>query len=279
MGDPSSGMKCPTPFVSPGLSTCVAPCPADKLFVREGGANGYKCVYSPDKTISVNLVTLGMPTFAGSTIEDLLRKDQAQAREFSKENQRVELEIAAAYANVDKNKKIADAFNGLLKAENARAESPDGYQIARATYYTLLKGSGWVDEERQRIAKADVDPVVNQYRSNVNTITSQSQQQARILDVVNGVKDKVVSLKDDFTYSATTLSKQLEKIKSQIIVDSRKRESEPETAAWTWVDGILNVVLAAALLYAAYILYRKVSTPRPTASISVVGGRRARLSR
>jgi hypothetical protein len=276
MGDPSSGMKCPTPFVSPGLSTCVAPCPADKLFVREGGANGYKCVYSPDKTISVNLVTLGMPAFAGSTVEDLVRKDAAAAREFSAEKVRVEREIAAAYDNIDKSKKIADAFNGLMKAENARAESPDGYQVARATYYTLLKGDGWINEERTRVAKADVDPVVNQYRSSVNTITGQSQQQARILDVVNGVKDKVVSLKDDFSYSATTLSKQLEKIKSQIIVDTRKRESEPEAAAWTWVDGILNVVLAAALLYAAYLLYRKVTTPRPTASISVVGGRRSR---
>lgn len=275
MGD-TSGLKCPTPFVSPALSICVAPCPSDKQFVREGGANGYKCVYSPDNTVSVKLSTLSMAAFSGSTIADLFRKDQPQARQYSAEKDRVERELAVAYGNIDKSKKIADAFNSLLRAENARADSPEAYQVARTTYYTLLKGSGWVDEERQRVANAEVEPVIKQYRSNVNTITGQSQQQARILDVVNGVKDKVVSLKDDFTYSATTLGKQLEKIKSQIVVDSRKRESEPETPAWTWVDGVLNVLLVAALLYAAYILYRKVSTPRPTAPVAIVGGRRSR---
>lgn len=279
MGDLTSGMKCPAPFVSAGLLSCVAPCPADKQFFREGGANGIKCVYNSDKKVSVSLNTLSAVTFPGTTIEELFRTNPARAREFSTENDRVEREIAVAYANVDKNQKITDAFNGLQRAENARAESPEAYQIARTAYYTLIKGRGWVDEERERIASAEVEPVVKQYRSNVNTITGQSQQQARILDVVNGVKDKVVSLKDDFSYSATTLGKQLEKIKSQIVMDTRKRTSEPETLPWTWVDGVLNVILVAALLYAAYILYRKVSTPRPAPAIAIVGGRRSRLSR
>jgi hypothetical protein len=276
MGDLTSGMKCPAPFVSAGLLSCVAPCPADKQFVRGGGTNGLTCVYGPDNTVSVKLSTLSMVAFQGSTIEDLFRTNPARAQEFSTEKDRVERDLAVAYGNVDKDKKITDAFNGLLRAENARSDSPEAYQVARTAYYTLLKGSGWVNEERERIAKADVDPVIKQYRSNVDTIAGQSQQQARILDVVNGVKDKVVSLKDDFTYSASTLGKQLEKVKSQIVMDTRKREAEPETLAWTWVDGILNVVLAAALLYAAYILYRKVSTPRPPPSISIVGGRRSR---
>lgn len=276
VGAPSILPKCPAPFVSVDAFACVMPCPSDKKFIRQGGANGYRCVYSPDNQVSVPLTTIGAAAFAGSTLDELTKADIARAREFTAEKDRFERELATAYANIDKSQKLADAFRDLQKAENARDQSPEAYQVARTAYYTLLKGPAWIQEERQRIARAEVEPIVRQYRSNAAQIANQSQQQARILDVVNGVKDRVVSLRDDFAYSTVTLSKQLEKVKSQIALDSRKRMIEPEQSAWTWVDGVLNVILAAALLYAAYILYRKVTTPKPVPQVAITGGRRMR---
>lgn len=211
----------------------------------------------------MSLTTLGATFFTGSTLQDLLKEDPNRASQFTAEKDRFEREIATAYANIDKNQKLADAFKDLQKAENARDESPEAYQIARTAYYTLLKGPEWIEEERIRIARAEVDPVVRQYRHNASQIVNQSQQQARIYDVVNGVKDKVVSLKDDFNYSVRTLGKQVQNVKDQIALDSRKRATKADMPTWTWMDMLLNVILAVALLYAAYILYRKVTTPKP----------------
>jgi hypothetical protein len=204
-------------------------------------------------------------------LEELQTADAARAAEFATERDRFNRELAVAYGNIDKNQKVTDAFNDLQKAENARDASPEAYQVARTSYYTLIKGEGWINEERARVAKAEVDPEVKRYRDSVNAISSQSREQEKILDVVTGVKDKVLSLRDDFQYSVNAFQGQLGKLKDQIAYDKRKRAAEGEaTPAWSWLDGILNVLLAAVLIYAAYSLYRKVSN-RPAAPVVSIG--------
>ncbi len=263
--------KCPAPFVSADALTCVMPCPSEKKFVREGTAGSYKCVYSPDRQIAVSLTTVGAASFAGTSLSDLQKVDVARSREFSTEKDRFEREIAVAYGNIDRSQKIADAFRDLQAAENARDQSPEAYRVARTAYYTLVKGSQWINEERERVAQAEVEPEVQRYRDSVQALTNQTAEQKKVLDVVNGVKDKVLSLRDDFQYSVNTFQGQIAKLKDQITYDARKRAEEPETPAWFWVDGVLNVLLAAVLIYAAYSLYKKVMARRSMApAVTVV---------
>jgi hypothetical protein len=59
---------------------------------------------------------------------------------------------------------LTDAFRDLQKAENVRDKSPEAYQVARTAYYTLLKGDTWLNEEKQRIAGAEVAPEVQKYQ-------------------------------------------------------------------------------------------------------------------
>ena len=248
------------------------PCPAERKFYRDGAAGGYKCVYSPDKRVAVPLTTVGSVAFMGTGLTELQTLNPPAAREFSSERDRFNREIAVAYANIDKDQKVTDAFNDLQKAENARDVSPEAYQVARTSYYTLIKGTGWINEERERVAKAEVDPEVQRYRDSVTSISNQSREQGKVLDVVNGVKDKVLSLRDDFRYSVNTFQGQLGKLKDQIAYDSRQRAAEADTTpAWFWVDGLLNVLLAAVLIAAAYSLYRKIAS-RPAAPVVSIGG-------
>ena len=250
------------------------PCPSDRKFYRDGAGGAYKCVYSPDRQVSVPLTTVGSVSFDGSSLAELQTIDPARAGEFATERDRFNREIAVAYDNIDKGQKITDAFNDLQKAENARATSPEAYQVARTSYYTLVKGDSWINEERERVAKAEVDPEVQRYRDSAAAISNQSREQQKVLDVVNGVKDKVLSIRDDFQYSVNTFQGQLGKLKDQIAYDNRKRAAEADTTpAWSWLDGILNVLLAAMLVYAVYSLYRKVSS-RPAAPVVTIGASR-----
>lgn len=265
--------KCPTPFVSADAFTCVMPCPEERKFVREGTNGAYKCVYAPDRQVSVTLTTVGATLFNGTTLTELQTVDPTRAREFTTEKDRFEREIAVAYGNIDKSQKITDAFRDLQAAENARDQSPEAYRVARAAYYTLVKGQGWLNEERERISRAEVEPEVQRYRDSVNALTNQTNEQKKVLDVVNGVKDKVLSLRDDFQYSVNTFQGQIAKLKDQIAYDTRKRATQSDTPAWFWVDGVLNVVLAAVLIYAAYALYKKVSARQQYGySAAVYGG-------
>ena len=265
--------KCPSPFVRISRDTCVMKCPTDKKFELRVGQEGSACVYRPDEQFKVPLVTVGTTVFEGATLEDLQKANPDDATDFVNEKGRFEKDIAVVYANIDKNQKINDAFKEPLKAENARGESPQAYQAARTAYYTLVKGDSWLNEERERIAKAEVAPEVQKYRDSVNAINSRTNEQQKTIDIVRGLKDRVLSLRDDFRYSVNTFSDQLEKVKIQINMENRSRDKERDNT-WAWVDTILNVLLVAVLLYAIYTFVRRYflsrrPPPVPTTTIRI----------
>jgi hypothetical protein len=232
------------------------PCSAEQRFVRKGGSGGYKCEYTSNEEYSVPLVTVGATVFDGSTLDDLRVLNPDAAAPFIDELNRFEGEMTKVLANIGKRQQIDDAFKELQAAENVRDESPSAYQMARTAYYTLLNGTEWLAEERERIASAEVDPEIRRYRDAVASIDLRKNEQQKTIDVVNGIKDKVLSLRDDFQYSVNTFSDQIEKVKIQLAMENRSREKERDNT-WVWVDVILNVLLVAVLLYAVYSFVRR----------------------
>ena len=250
--------KCPTPFESSGNLSCVMQCPTDRGFERTNVNGGFKCTYKADPKSAVTLSTLSAAMFDGTTLNDLKSKDSKAYSEFVKERDRVNNELSVLYANLDKKKKLDDAFNSLQSAENARDTAPDAYQQARTLYYTLLKGDAWKEEEKNRISKAEVDPLVNKYKTTRDSALNQYNNQRKTVEVVTGLKDKVLSLKDEFKYSVDTFTKQLGKVKSAINMERRDRQTETVVNPWTWLDVLLNIAIIASLIYAVIVLYPKI---------------------
>ena len=250
-------------------------CPEQQKFGFRTINGEPSCVYSPDEQFKVPLVPVGAikTDVAFQALDDLRQSSPQIAADFVKEKDRFEKDIAVVYANIDKEQKINDAFKDLQKAENARDQSPEAYQAARTAYYTLFKGPEWINEERERVAKAEVGPEVQKYRDAVNAVSVRTREQEKTIDVVNGIKDKVLSLRDDFRYSVNTFSDQLEKLKIQINMENRSRDKEKDNT-WAWIDTILNVLLVAVLLYAVYTLVRRYFISRrppaiPTTTIRI----------
>ena len=77
---------------------------------------------------------------------------------------------------------------------------------------------------------------------------------------------KVLSLKDDFKYSVSTFSDQLEKVKIQLNMENRSRMKDEKDQTWTWVNLLLNVLLIAVLLYAVYTFVRRYFLSHHTAA-------------
>ena len=266
----STNLKCPTPFVSTDAFSCVMPCPTTKQFVRQGAAGSFTCAYTPDPNkATVPLVTVGAVAFDGTTLQQLQTVNPAKGAEFSNEKERFERDMTVAYAKIDKEDRVRDAFNALQSAENVRDQSPSAYQAARTAYYTLIKGANWINEERQRVASAEVSPEVQKYRDAVNAANVRTREQQKTIDVVNGIKDKVLSLKDDFKYSVNTFTDQLEKVKVQLNMENRSREKEKDRT-WSWVDMALNILLIVVLLYAVYTVVRRYFFARPRPPMTTI---------
>jgi DNA-directed RNA polymerase alpha subunit len=221
-------------------------------------------VYRPDEQFKYSLTPVGTAVFDGWSLEELVKANPQMAADHTAEKDRADKEFAVVYANISKQQKINDAFKELQKAENARDQSPSAYQSARTAYYTLVKGDTWIDEERERISKAEVAPEVQKYRDSVAAVNVRTQEQQKTIDVVNGIKDKVLSLKDDVKYSVNTFSDQLEKVKIQLNMENRSRMQEEKDSTWTWVNLGLNVLLVAILLYAVYTFVRRYFLTRHT---------------
>lgn len=263
---------CPVGFdPSPtNANACVAQCPSSdgfELRVRDGVP---ACVYTADSTRlytldQVNAVARingAIPTLAELPTADKVRYDQAKSAADAKRT--------TLLTTIGQAKLQSDAFSALQTAENARDTAPEAYQAARTRYYTLTKGSGWLETERTRLLNAEVLPAVASYIRSINDVTERKTQQDTTLGVVGVVKSKLVSMKDDFRTTTATLSKQIDALKSQIEIDRRLATTEVQRS----YDWALNLLLIALSLVVVYMLVRKLmnkaSAPAPAAAPALV---------
>lgn len=241
-------------MVSPvGFGACVVPCPAQKNYeLRVGDKGILSCVYTGDTSISIPVLPVPAVQKNGPPFS---YKELPNASAYQAEIDRFAAAFAVADANVNKAVKIKTAYDKLQLAENARDQSPDAYQQARIGYYTLVKGDKWIEEEKQRIANVEAQPIVNSFLAKRNDLDNQIGQQQSTIDVVNGVKDKVLSVEDDLQYSVSAFQKQIGNIRNQIQMDKKKQVVTAQQAG-SWVNSLLNWLIALTTLIAIVFIVR-----------------------
>jgi hypothetical protein len=157
---------------------------------------------------------------------------------------------------VTRDNQLRDAFKELQQAENARDKSPQAYQDARIRYYTLLQGESWLDEERKRISDAEAMPKITGYLQTYTDMSTRLDQQRKTLDIVQGVKDRILSMKDDFAYTTNTFAKQIGDLKNQITIEKRQTEMEKQEVV-SWIDVGLNILIILLTSVAVIVVVRK----------------------
>ena len=247
--------NCPSEFVvSPvGFGACVIPCPAQKNYeLRIGDKGVLSCVYTGDTSISIPVLPVPAIQKPGPPFS---YKELPNASVYQAELDRFTAAFAVADTNVNKAVKIKTAYDKLQLAENARDQSPDAYQQARIGYYTLVKGDKWIEEEKQRIANVEAQPIINNLVARRDDLDGRIGQQKSTIDVVNGVKDKVLSVEDDLQYSVSAFQKQIGNIRNQIQMD-KKKQVETAAQAGSWVDALLNWLIALTTIIAIFFIVR-----------------------
>ena len=262
--------QCPSSFV-PYQGACVRKCPAEAQFLFSVENNQPRCVYKGDQTKKVDLTPVpAMMPVQGKpipTMEMMKQEDPTRYGVFKEEADRVDAAIAVLMKTIDKQKQVDDAFKTLQDAEGARDSSPDAYELARVAYYSLSKGPEWIEGEKKRVAKVDVDPEIDRYRTAYTDISKRQTTQQRTQDVMRSVKDGVLSLKDDFQYTTKTFKNQIDTLKNQINIERRGREKpdSSDEGFFTWINLILNLLIVVGLLYAGIVLWGKMPSVAPPA--------------
>jgi hypothetical protein len=251
-------MSCPSQFVmSPSGSACVVKCPSTYTTKILDGVPS--CVMTNPTTGAV-IASFGLtsvPPFTGTGTPG--------GPAFTAAYDDFTAALATANAEAGSANQQSVAFSKLMAAEGARGTTGGeaAYQAARVAYYTLTKGDSWIQEEKERVANTDAQPVVNSLASQYRNLMERRNQQTRTIDVINGLKDKVLSVKDDLTFSVNTFQRQVDAIKNQINKD-KKIQSETIEATTSWVDTFLNWTIAIATLVCIVMLVRRFASSVPS---------------
>jgi hypothetical protein len=261
--------QCPSGFAPHLTGSCVRKCPNHKRFYLLTENNQPRCTYRPDPTKFVNLTPVGIIPSRGfdkpaMTLDELKTLDPELHSTIINEKERVDAEIAVHINAIDKAAQLAASFKALQDAENVRDQAPEAYQAARVAYYTLSKGPEWIEGEKDRIAKVEADPEIQRYVTTYKDAMDRKNAQSQTRDIMQSVREGVLSLKDDVQYTTKTFQDQIATLKNQINLERRGRE-QPEgedSPFFKWVDMILNVLIIVGLLFAGLTIWRKM-TPRP----------------
>jgi glycerol-3-phosphate cytidylyltransferase-like family protein len=252
-------------------SSCKMQCPIQQGFNFSLVDGNPMCVYTRDSNVRFPVYPLPAPQVSEETtsysIEDLRELDPALYGQYVSETERFEKDFSLALGKIDKSKQIEDAFRDMQEAENVRDTSPQAYQDARIRYYTLTKGDAWMNQERERIAATEVAPIVDQYKVTFATISKQAQDQQKTIEIMETIKNKALSLRDDIKYSADTLSKQFNKVKDQINIERRGGEEQEKT--FNWLNVIVNMVLTLVIIFVAILILQKVRARQQTSTYGV----------
>ena len=104
---------------------------------------------------------------------------------------------------------LQKAHEYYLAAAANRDKDPDTYQGARIRYMTLKNGPAWLQQEKVRISENKLEPTIDKYRQQFNTLTSQATAERGIVESIAGVRDKqadlVANTSDRFQYLDTLL--------------------------------------------------------------------------
>lgn len=270
--------QCPSSFRGGGGFACLSNCPNEKGFEFRMNNGQPRCVYKENPELSVLLnpiewVPNGGKIIPNLTVEAIKDIDTSLYSKYATEQNRVAEELAILYEKISKEKKLKDAFVRLQEAENARDQAPDAYQQARSNYYTLKEGETWLEREKERLMKAEVQPIAQRFVETKQKALRQYENQRKTVDVVNGLKDNVLSLKDEMKYAADTFQEQLDNVKEAINRERRGRVTETKVSIWDWADFILNGAIVISLLYVIYILYKKFAyRPAPVPPAVILRG-------
>jgi hypothetical protein len=271
-------ISCPSEFMaSPSGVGCIVRCPTNKNYEMKSIGAMIACTHKGDPSASVPLVIV--PSYwipDGSSLQPNASYTSVPNNNvYASELKRFNDALAVADANIDKNTKLTAAFNTLQAAENARDTAPDAYQAARVAYYTLLKGDTWINEEKNRVANTEAQPVINEIIKKYQSVQSRRSQQQATIDAMNNVKQSVLGVKDDLNFSVSNFQKHIDDITNQINKDKRKQNVELVKST-SWIEVFLNWLIALTTLMAIFFLVRYFMRPKPVSSTQSAFGSQPR---
>lgn len=151
-------------------------------------------------------------------------------------------------------------LNGLQATLDEKTKTkntdPEGYQKARIDYYTELNGPGWLQEEKERIAKDEIEPVLSSYQNRYQNLKNETKNNSMFINLINLITSEVSSGEEEVRQLQ---NKSRENADKAATTDRLNQLSAPQKveAKPSPLPMILNVVLGILGVILAFQIYNK----------------------
>lgn len=134
-----------------------------------------------------------------------------------------------------------------LKAQMESSKNPADREQARLAYFTTLNGQDWLQKEKERIAKEELEPMLVDYRNKFNALKQQQKTQSMFVTLMNqNVSD------------SHFVDEKLKRQESNTGALVRLNELTPTQAYFSFFPFLLDILLVILGLTFVYLVYSKI---------------------
>lgn len=160
-------------------------------------------------------------------------------------------------AECQKQKNLAGLKLTLDQKAETRDTDPNGYEQARIAYYTAVNGPGWLQKEKDRIAKKEIEPVISGYVNRYNELTKQNESNKTFVGMANAIKYQEATDEEETNF----LNKQYQKAKDkQVVLDRLQILNQKPVTTYVEYSGwttLLYVLIAVLIIYIGYKFFTR----------------------
>lgn len=134
---------------------------------------------------------------------------------------------------------------------------PVGYEKARIAYYTLLNGTGWLAQEKARIAKEDVEPVLSSYTTQFNALKGEQQTGSIFSNLANALKAQEGADEESNQYLKKQLVAEKDKAQTADRLAELSATSGGPVQPSPYISWAIDILIALLGLFVAYKGYTR----------------------
>ena len=148
-------------------------------------------------------------------------------------------------------KDLAVLTKNLDDATATKSIDPSKYIKARNAYYTFVEGPGWIDGEREKLAKQEVEPILKQYSNRFESLKKEEESQKIFVNLADAIKSK----QDNSGYDQQYLKRVLVSQKNQ--ADSTDRLNQLNSDFSSYLPYLIDFLIIGIVLFACVIAITK----------------------
>lgn len=152
-------------------------------------------------------------------------------------------------------KQLDGLKTALDTATTTKDTDPEGYEKARVAYYTLLEGNTWLANEKDTIARQEIEPVLTDYSNRYNDLKDRKKQHDIFVNLAATLESQEKTGEAELSF----LNKKIatEKVDTDVLNRLTQLKSSP-TPEFDWILYLLYGIIGTLGLYVIYLLITKI---------------------